>query len=311
MVKTLKLSKTVTCKPLDQWQSVATEMLGTWTHIVHGKKYFHRVIEAGSSGEPLILIHGIGGHAETFARNLHNLANNGFHVYSIDALFHGFSYKEGYRHNRRTELQAEGLADLIEALGHPWVHIEGESMGGDIALEFAMRYPQLCGKVILNTGGDEVVNLKRSDFPENPGGGNELKELSAASILTPTFETVRKRMEWLVVSPDRMTDEMVHIRLRLYSFPAIYESIKRVYNIGGEWAPARSVYTEEQLQTLEVPTLVYWTDKNPGISPAYGNYLAGILPGATFFNQLDCAHWPQWEKPEEHDQIIIDFIKGG
>ena len=71
------------------------------------------------------------------------------------------------------------------------------------------------------------------------------------------------------------------------------------------------IVDEEQLQALKVSTLVYWTDKNPGISPAYGEYLAGILPGAKFFNQLDCAHWPQWEKPEEHDQIIIDFIKGG
>ena len=24
----------------------------------------------------------------------------------------------------------------------------------------------------------------------------------------------------------------------------------------------------------------------------------------------DAAHWPQWEKPEEHDQVLIDFIKG-
>ena len=310
MAEWLKLSEDVTCKPLDQWQSVAVELLGTQTRIVQGKRYQHRVIECGSSGEPLILIHGVGGHAETYARNLHNLANNGFHVYAIDALFHGFSSKQGYVHNRSAELQADGLADLIEALGYPWVHIEGESMGGDIGLEFAMRYPQLCGKVILNTGGNFVVDLKRKDFPQNPGGGGELAALSRASILTPTFETVRKRMEWLVTEPHRMTDEMVNIRLRLYSFPEIYESIKRVYNIDGEGEAPATGYTEEELQTLKVPTLVYWTEKNPGTGPAFGEYLSEVLPGAKFFNQMDCAHWPQWEKPEEHDQIVICFIKG-
>jgi pimeloyl-ACP methyl ester carboxylesterase len=25
----------------------------------------------------------------------------------------------------------------------------------------------------------------------------------------------------------------------------------------------------------------------------------------------DAAHWPQWEKPEEHDQVLIEFINGG
>ena len=25
----------------------------------------------------------------------------------------------------------------------------------------------------------------------------------------------------------------------------------------------------------------------------------------------DAGHWPQWEKPEEHDQVLIEFINGG
>lgn len=28
------------------------------------------------------------------------------------------------------------------------------------------------------------------------------------------------------------------------------------------------------------------------------------------YQMQDAAHWPQWEKPEEHDQVLIDFIKG-
>ena len=80
--------------------------------------------------------------------------------------------------------------------------------------------------------------------------------------------------------------------------------------MGGEFSPASTLYTEEQLQDLKVSTLVYWTNNNPGTGPAYGEYFANILPGAKFFNQMDCAHWPQWERPEEHDQILIDFIKG-
>ena len=302
--------RSVKAKPLSAWQSVAVELLGTQTRIVQGKKYHHRVIECGTGGEPLILIHGVGGHAETYARNLHNLAAHGFHVYAIDALFHGFSSKEPWNQARMTEIQAEGVADLIDALGHSWAHVEGESMGGAIVFELGMRYPQVCGKLILNTGIG-AINLKKTDFRENPGGGSTLQELSQRSILEPTFENMRKRMEWLVREPSRMTDEMVDIRVRLYSFPEVYESIKRVYGIGRQdgwrWDPT---WQEEDLRDFRPEALVFWTEHNPGEGPDYGEYVSRLIPTAQFYNMRDAAHWPQWEKPEEHDQVLIDFIKG-
>lgn len=73
-----------------------------------------------------------------------------------------------------------------------------------------------------------------------PGGGSALQDLSVRSVVEPSVETVRKRMEWLVASPERMTDEMVEIRLRLYSFPENFKSMQNVYYIGREWKRIRS-----------------------------------------------------------------------
>ncbi|MFC5994346.1 alpha/beta fold hydrolase [Pseudonocardia hispaniensis] len=308
VMEALTLSKTVVCKPLTEWKSVATELLGTQTRFVQGKRWRHRVIECGD-GEPLILIHGIGGHAETYARNLHNLAANGFHVYAVDALYHGFTDKQPYSDERRWDLQVDALADLIEGLGYSWAHIEGESMGAMITFEFGMRYPQMCGKLIMNTGFG-AVDLKKTDFRTQPGGGVALQELSVQSVVNPTFETVRKRMEWLVASPDRMTDEMVEIRLRLYSFPEIYRSMQNVYWIGKQWRWTPR-WEEEDVAKFQPEALVFWTEHNPGQGPDYGEYVAGLIPGAKFYTMADAAHWPQWEKPEEHDQVLIDFIQGG
>ena len=310
MTSTLSISQ-FNARPLSEWGSVAVELLGTQTRIVQGKEFYHRVIECGTQGEPLILIHGIGGHAETYARSLHNLANNGFHVYAIDALYHGFSSK-GPRVDNRTEKQADALADLIEALGYKWAHVEGESMGGSIAFVFGMKYPQMSGKLILNTGVGPL-ELKKDDFPQNPGGGTTLQELSQRSLLEPTFENVRARMEWLVAEPSRMTDEMVRIRMQLYSFPEVYDSIKWIYRLGQQWSAATAqqrTYTEEEIQEFKPQSLIFWTEKNPGQGPAFGEYVSNVIPGAKFYNMLDAAHWPQWEKPEEHDQVLIDFIKG-
>ena len=308
MVEILELSKQVTSKPLDEWQSVAVELLGSQTRFVQGERWRHRVIDAGEGGDPLILIHGIGGHAETFARNLRNLADHGFHAIAIDALHHGFTDKQPYDDETRTDLQVDALIDLIDAMGFASVHIEGESLGALLAFELGMRVPERCGKLILNTGFGQV-RTKKTDFVADPTDFSRLAELSRRSLLEPTFENMRNRMEWLVASPDRMTDEMVQIRLRLYSDPEIHQSMLNVFMIGKQptWT---FKWEEEDLQKFEPETLVFWTEHNPGQGPDYGEYVAGLLPGAKFYNMLDAAHWPQWEKPEEHDQVLIDFIRG-
>src|SRR5690606_2602157 len=54
-----------------------------------GARFRTRTIEAGS-GEPLILIHGNGGHAEAWAKNVLRLAEKR-HVVAIDLVWHGLS----------------------------------------------------------------------------------------------------------------------------------------------------------------------------------------------------------------------------
>jgi len=112
-----------------------------------------------------------------------------------------------------------------------------------------------------------------------------------------------------VASPDRMTDEMVQIRLRLYSIPEIYASMQNVYMIGRTWS-GRLPWDESDLKRFQTDILVFWTELNPGQGPDYGEYVAERIPGAKFYNMQDAAHWPQWERPEEHDQVLVDFIKG-
>lgn len=310
MTHHLVLKNTPAPRPLDAWGPVSVELLGTQTRLVHGKRFTHRVIECGTSGEPLILIHGIGGHAETYARNMHNLAANGFHVYAIDALYHGYSSKEprvdGF--TERTRVQADAVADLVRALGHDYVHVEGESMGAAVTFEFGDRYPELAGKLVLNTGFPGVATA-RTDFVPNPGGGPELLRLSRESVSARSFPIMRERLEWLVTKPERMTDEMVAIRLRLYDDPAIEDAMKYVYQIGGSWA-----YPEERQESdfasFRPETLVFWTEHNPGPGLDYGEYVSNLLPKGSFYGMRDAAHWPQWEKPEEHDQVLIEFILG-
>jgi 2-hydroxy-6-oxonona-2,4-dienedioate hydrolase/2-hydroxy-6-oxo-6-(2'-carboxyphenyl)-hexa-2,4-dienoate hydrolase len=307
MTRVLTLDARPTVRPLEDWPPVSVELIGTQTRIVRGERFHHRVIEAGSPDAPaLVLIHGVGGHAETWARNLHNLGER-FHVLAIDALFHGYSSQEPFVSTKWLDLmtiQAAGVHELIKTLGHDKAYVAGESMGAGIAFEYGWQYPESCLGVVLNTGFG-LVKLKRDDFREQPADMAALGRLSKAVMENLTFDNMRARMEWLVAEPKRMTDEMVAIRLRLYQDPQIFECIKRVYSCDWYGDPQR---TEEDCARYPSPSLVFWTEFNPGEGPDKGRYYADLLPDAYFYNMDDAAHWPQWERPEEHDAVIFEWV---
>ncbi len=270
---------------------------------MHGVRYTHRVIDAGA-GNALILVHGVGSSAELFARNVIPLAQH-FHVYAIDALYHGYSSLEPYDAENRVRTQADALLDFMDADGIERAHLEGESMGAGMIFDLAMRHPERCGKLVIMCGS-YFVNMKR-EFEVGPEA-DLLVPLSRDSVMNLSRGTIHRRMEYLVASPDHLTDELVEVQYWMYRDPAILESMKRVYGVTAP-RPRLLFYEEGQAALLSVPALVIWTDKNRGASPAVGEYLAHCI-GAQYHLIRDAAHWPQWEQPEEHNRIVTDFLLG-
>jgi len=281
--------------------SIWVALLGAQVHVVRGTRYKHRVIEAGS-GDPLILVHGVGSSAELFAHNVMPLAQH-FHVFAIDALYHGYSSLEPYDAENRVGAQADALLDFMDALGIPWAHMEGESMGAGMVFDLAMRHPERCGKLVL-ASGSYFVNMNR-EFETSPEA-DRLVPLCRESVMNLSRETVRRRAEYLVAHPDHLTEELVEVQYQLYSDPAIRESMKRVYGVTAP-RPRLLYYEEDQASRLSVPSLVIWTGRNRGASPAVGEYLAQCL-SARYCLIEDAAHWVQWEQPEEHNRAVADFL---
>ena len=289
------------------FDSIYTELVGCQIRMVKGKKYVTRVIEYAGPGEPLVLIHGTGGSGESWFRNIRNLGTeHGFHVYAIDAMYHGFSSKEPITDDR-IGMQVEHLLDFMDAEGLKKINYEGESMGAFIGLRLAIEHPDRCLKVVLNTGA--AVNFKR-EFKPSLQPPEALRVLTQELLEDPTEETVRHRMEWLMAAPERVDDELVKLRLQFFKMPELQQAQRQVG--AGNTSPIAAVrrYEEEDLKQIKVPILVYWSEFNPGGGPDIGEYFASLIPGAKFANMLDAAHWPQYEHPKQHDRVVADFIKG-
>jgi len=65
---------------------------------------------------------------------------------------------------------------------------------------------------------------------------------------------------------------------------------------------------EDRLREIRTSTLILWADRNPGTGPDGGLRLSQIIAGSECYCIKDAAHWPQWERAEEHDRVVTQFL---
>ena len=259
-----------------------------------------RVLESGRIDAPaLVLIHGTGGHAEAYTRNLGAHAEH-FHTYAIDMVGHGFSDKPDRSYDFRDYV--DHLVAFLDAEGIERASVSGESMGAGIAAWFALLHPDRVDRIVLNTGAalrlpdDVIQNLAR---------------LSMAAVQNATEESVRKRLEWLMVDPAMVTDDLVTTRLAIYRSP---EYVARMTNILKRHTDPdgqdRNCLVQQDWKKVECPVLVLWTDHDPTAPPETGREVAGWIPDSTFVVLEGAGHWPQFERPDEFNRVHIDFLLG-
>ena len=290
--------------------SIHIDLLGTETRFVESRDYYTRVIEVCNDKPPLILLHGGGGHAETFSRNLNTLAAVCRPI-AMDFIWHGMSSRPPFSDGaagddvhwlRQFTLQ---VLDLMAALGLESASFEGESLGGWVALDLAINFPERVDAIVLNTAWG--VALDEKWVKEGAADLDALRETSVAALKNPTLETLRTRLEWLMPLGG-VTDELVSLRQALWSIPetreALLEYYERLFSPGIE----DFYFGEPDIRTIQSPTLVLWTDKNPIHGVDAAERLHQLVEGSALHVMEGCAHWPQWERPEEHDAVVCQFL---
>ncbi len=285
--------------------SLWLDMLGAEVRY-RGREFKTRTIETGAEHpQKVILIHGVGGHAEAYARNMLALGTR-YHAIAIDLLWHGLSTKPPFQ-KEMIPMHARQIMDLLDDLGVQKASINGESLGGWVAAWTALNYPGRVEKLILNTMAGVRWN-RDAVVIDDAAGRNLLRERSLAAVENPNRDTIRKRLEWLMAEPDRVTDELIDLRYAMYMRPDTNAALKLVFSqIGADEA---NTIGEDELATIKAPTLALWSDKNPGAGADVGKRLAAIVPNAQLYCINDAGHWPQWEKPEEYNAAVLAFLDG-
>jgi pimeloyl-ACP methyl ester carboxylesterase len=250
-----------------------------------------RYFEKGE-GAPVILLHGGGGHAETWIRNIIPLSKH-FRVLAIDYLGHGYTDKPDITYN--LESFSKHLLDFMDAAGIKKAHLVGESQGGQISVFTADQHPERVDKLGLIVGG----------IPSNEhgytAGNTRFQELSRVAADAPTKETIRKRMEWLFHDPKTLPEELVEIRLKIYNQVEFLERTMKNTD--------RKIYhLIDRIPKLKSPILFFWTTHNPTCPWPVAEKVHQTVPGSRFVLVDNAGHWPQFEHPNEFNQVLTEFL---
>ena len=258
-----------------------------------------RYLHAGERSKPaLVLLHGSGGHAEAYVRNLEAHAEH-FSTWSIDLLGHGYTDKPG--HPLEVAHYVGHLIGFLDTIGVERASLSGESLGGWVVARAAADHPGRVERLVLNTAGGSQAD---------PEVMARIKRLSMAAAEDPSWETVQARIKWLMADKSKDYADIVASRQRGYRQPRFAAAMSDVMALQDPVIRARNILSEDVYGAIEAPTLVLWTSDDPTADVTEGRRIASMITGARFEVMQGCGHWPQYEDPKTFDRIHLDFLLG-
>jgi len=263
--------------------------------------------EDSGDGPVVVLIHGHSADLRTWKYQADDLVEAGFRVVRYDVRGHGRSHVplQGYTWDNYSVDLAE-LLDYLNiarpATGAPGVgavHIVGASMGGAIALKFAVDHPFRVSSLTL-------VDSALPGFTYSSEFSEELEALVAA-VQTEGAPKAFDRL-WLNHSffegvrrhPDRFAE--------LREIVLAYQAPEYRADYGGEPGYVQPDIPS-QLHSIQAPALVIIGEHDIEDFHLIAEVLAGTMPSARKVVLEDCWHLPNIEKPEVFNPLLIDFLR--
>jgi 2-hydroxy-6-oxonona-2,4-dienedioate hydrolase len=257
-----------------------------------------RYLSSGTPDKPLLLLlHGTGGHAEAYSRNL---AAHGEHFWTVafDFVGHGWSDKPAISYEIKD--YADHVLAVMKALKRGRAHISGESLGGWVAGHLAVHHPQAIDRMVLNTAGG---------WTAHPEVMERIRKLSMEAVNDPNPARIRSRLEFLMHDKRKVNDDLVETRRAIYAQPGFAETMDRILCLQDMTIRRRNMFTEEQTRAIRARTLVLWTSHDPTATPEEGRKISEMIPGAKYVVMNGCGHWPQFENHDLFNKIHLEFLK--
>jgi len=253
--------------------------------------------EAGQ-GPVLLCIHGGAPGAfgwGNFGRNLAALAER-FRVLVVDLPGYGRSDKPEVASGRNA-FYVQAMRELLAALGIEKAHVLGMATGGAVAIRMAVDFPDLIDQLVLvsSAGGLAMFHIKPLQTASQIYYGGS----------GPSREKMRDYLRQLVHDPAVTTDDVVRERYDA--------SVEPEFMVQAPEGRTAQRHTPEalwkDLDRIQARTLIVWGRENRAQNMEAAVFMHTRIRRSRLHVFGECGLWVPYEKADEFNRLVIDFLK--
>jgi len=247
-------------------------------------------VERTGDGPPLVLVHGFTGSATDWAGVVDELAT-GREVVTVEHRGHGNSTNTGDEATYTFDQLVADLAAVVDALELDRFDLLGHSMGGIVAMRYALQHPErLRSLILMDTGARASAEGPSTAFMR--AGFDIAREGGVAAVLASIERFI----------PDDEVGQRTLVQLRdNYD----HLDVAAFLALGEELLTHPSVL--DRLAGLTVPTTVVVGENDHNLRPAADD-LAATIPGSVLVVIPDAAHSPQVENRSAWMDAVLSHL---
>ena len=266
-----------------------------------------RVLETGA-GRPLVVIHGSGMSAPTWAPMLAHLGDR--RVHAVDLPGFGLSEGRDYSDRRLRDEAVAQVGSLLDALGLERATLVGTSLGAMWALCMALDRPERVDAVIgLGVPAVSLAGMKGDPFfraMTTPGLRALVKRAPAPKSAAATRKAMRKAIG--PKASELMPDSYFEVVRATMGMPAwrlaMYTHLNRAMRSGEP--REENLLTDDELRSIEAPVRLIFGDADVYGPPSIGERAVGLMRAAQL-EVLPGGHAPFLDDPRRCADLIREL----
>lgn len=256
-----------------------------------------RYAEAGPVDGPVVMmLHGTGGHWETFAANLGPFSQH-FRCVAVDMIGNGFSAKPDLDYE--IPIYVDHLRSVMEALGISRASVIGVSLGSWVAARLALEHPAQVDKLVfLSTAG---LIATRENMAR-------IRAQRTKAVDDPSWQSIKAMFDHLIEDERNRIPDMVALRQAIYRLPEMKDTIDHILILQDPEVRDRNLLSESQWKGIAAPALVVASGKDFDEYESTSRRVVELMQNAQLLEMPHVKHWPHFEDPKTFNEASLRFL---
>ncbi len=249
--------------------------------------------ESIGRGEPVILLHGWINSWDVWRDPMIALANTKrYRVHALD--FWGFGDSAQGKNSSPSAFEIDSYVEMVrqfmDSLGMDEAPVLGHSMGGTVALQMALTYPERVKQVAVV--GSPIKGDSLNPLLQLAGYGH------IAHLIWHYPFLLRTTMQVVLARDSRRVRTMIFRDVQRTTIESFFRSI----------GDLRETDLTAELEQLSMPTMGIFGAKDNIVSPKNGNVLQERVPNADVVWLDKSRHFPMIDEPARFLSLLNEFL---